>query len=122
MNATTMLLRQIHPSFVQSGRVTSQAFSPFPKDYGKLSVYDGDLIDAEPAFQHSTTHLEYQSKGVLGVTVRECSEVGLPAESDPEPFLEHAIVDFTGKDKKSIKSCAAVLRDRGMTRGWLYSD
>ena len=47
MTGTTLLLRQIHPSFVQDGRVTSQAFRPTPKDESLLSVYDGDQITPE---------------------------------------------------------------------------
>ena len=44
MTDSTMLLRQIHPAFVQADQATSQAFRPTPKDDGKLSVYDGDKI------------------------------------------------------------------------------
>ena len=53
MNNETLLLRQIHPSFIQAGHITSQAFRPTPKDQNKLSVYDGDQISAEDAWQHS---------------------------------------------------------------------
>ena len=40
MNSKTILLRQIHPIWIQQGRVTSQAFRPTPKDENKLSVFD----------------------------------------------------------------------------------
>jgi len=40
VNDSTLLHRQVNPAFVQSGRVTSQAFKPTPKDQGLLSVYD----------------------------------------------------------------------------------
>ena len=36
-----LLHRQVHPSWIQEGRITSQAFSPTPKDLGLLSVYLG---------------------------------------------------------------------------------
>ena len=52
MTDDTLLLRQIHPSFVQSGRVTSQAFRPTPKDEFLLSVYDGDRIEAQASWRH----------------------------------------------------------------------
>ncbi len=52
MTEKTLLLRQIHPLFIQEGRVTSQAFRPTPKDQKKLSVYDGDLITAERSWVH----------------------------------------------------------------------
>ena len=71
MTGTTRLLRQIHPSFVQAGFVTSQAFRPTPKDESKLSVYDGDRITPEAAYTHYTTVWELASAGVLAVTVDE---------------------------------------------------
>ena len=42
MTPDTLLLRQIHPGFIQGGRVTSQAFRPTPKDEFLLSVDNGD--------------------------------------------------------------------------------
>jgi hypothetical protein len=54
MTGATFLLRQVHPSFVQAGRVTSQAFRPTPKDRSLLSVYDGDQITPEAAWIHFT--------------------------------------------------------------------
>ena len=68
----TVVYRQIHPSFVQAGFPTSQAFRPTPKDESKLSVYDGDQITAENAFQHYINDLNLSSVGVMGLTVSEC--------------------------------------------------
>ena len=42
MTDETLLLRQVHPSFLQDGVVSSQVFRPTPKDECKLSAYDGD--------------------------------------------------------------------------------
>ena len=63
MNNDTLLLRQVHPSWIQNGRVTSQAFTPTPKDNGHLSSYDGDMISAEAAWRHYTNKLGYESSG-----------------------------------------------------------
>ena len=63
MNSETILIRQIHPSFIQDGRVGSNAFCPTSKDEGKLSTYDGDTIDAEAAWQHYTSDLGHESVG-----------------------------------------------------------
>ena len=52
MTPDTLLLRQIHPSFMQYGRVTSLAFRPTPKDEGFLSVGDGDVEDGNPHPEH----------------------------------------------------------------------
>ena len=42
VDSETLFLRQIHPTFVQNGRPTSQAFRPTPKDENQLSVYNGE--------------------------------------------------------------------------------
>jgi hypothetical protein len=91
----TLLLRQIHPNFVQNDRVTSQAFRPTPKDEGKLSVYDGDMISAEDSWKHHTG-VGFGSAGVLGITVRECNAEWLVVCPSPDVFPEHAHVDFNG--------------------------
>lgn len=54
MTPDTLLLRQINPTFVQCGRVTSQAFRPTPKDEFYLSVDNGDRLAAEDAWRRFT--------------------------------------------------------------------
>ncbi len=114
------MLRQINPSWIQAGRVTSQAFHPTPKDKDLLSAYDGDLIGAEAAWTHYTQQLGLRSIGVLALTVAECDSESVPCRSDPEPFPEHAVIDFTGKTNKEKKGIASLLRDRAVTRDWLF--
>lgn len=70
MNLETLLLRQINPSFIQNGRVTSQAFRPTPKDENKLSVYDGDQITPEDSWRHFTLNPLCSSAGVMAVSQR----------------------------------------------------
>lgn len=120
MNNDTLLLRQINPSFIQDGKITSQAFSPTPKDEKKLSCYDGDQISARDAHSHFSNGLGLRSAGVLAVTVNECSSVELPARPDPEPFKEHAIIDFEGNDNKEIRRKAKTLRNHAELRSWVY--
>lgn len=120
MTEETLLLRQIHPSFVQQGRVTSQAFRPTPKDENRLSVYDGDLIEPEPAWQHYTVVLAFSSMGVMAVSRAECAILDLPVEPDPAPFPEHAVIDFTGLHKNEIEKRAKKLRTNAEARGWLF--
>lgn len=122
MNSETLLLRQIHPSFVQQGRVTSQAFRPTPKDEHKLSIYDGDQIAAERSFQHYTETLCFASIGLLGVTVTECQELDLPVIPDPEPFIEHVLIDYSAFDKNVVENKAKLLKAKAETRGWLFRD
>jgi hypothetical protein len=120
MSPETVLLRQINPSFVQAGRVTSQAFRPTPKDEQCLSVYDGDKIQAHAAWAHFTKNPVCHSVGVLAVSHAECDAEELPVIADGVPFPEHCYVDYSGFDKKAIEKKAKVLSRLAQLRGWLF--
>lgn len=120
MNGGTLLLRQVNPAWVQSGRVTSQVFRPTPKDQRRLSVYDGDQITALEAWRHFTETLGYTSVGVLGVSVDECRSLRLDAEPDPGPFPEHAVIAFGELNNTQIEKKAKQLRGFAQARGWQY--
>ncbi|MDH5508915.1 MAG: hypothetical protein OEZ32_01020 [Nitrospinota bacterium] len=118
MTNDTLLLRQVNPTWVQEGRVTSQVFRPTPKDEKLLSVYDGDKISAEDAWKH---HVEnYPSVGVMGVTVGECKTNRVTAKSDPAPFPEHAVIDYTGHAENQIRRISKELKATAEQRNWLY--
>ena len=120
MNAGTLLLRQVHPSFVQRGRITSQVFTPRLTDGNRLSVYDGDQISAESAWRHYTERQGRMSAGVVAVTVEECDGEGLEVHSDPSDFPEHAVIEFGEKDKGQIRAVAKRLRLAAEQRSWRY--
>ena len=120
MNGATLLFRQIHPSFVQAGRVTSQAFRPTPKDLLLLSVYDGDLISAEGSWMHFSEQENCKSAGVMAATVDECAAENLSARPDPQPFPEHAVFDFNGLSDNQIEKKSKTLRANADARGRLY--
>ena len=119
MTESTLLLRQIHPTFVKLGRVTSQAFRPTPKDEHKLSVYDGDLIGAADAWAHYRGR-KLESAGVMAVSVRECTNEELKVRSSPEHFPEHAEIDFTGLNANQCEKKGKRLKSVAEARGWLY--
>ena len=121
MTDETLLMRQIHPSFVKLGRPTSAAFRPTPKDEHKLSVYDGDLISAVAAYAHYRGR-KLESHGVMGVTVNECNSQELPARSSPEIFHEHAEIDFSGLSNGQCEKKGKKLRDVAEQRGWLHQE
>lgn len=120
MNDETLLLRQVHPDFVRNDRVTSQAFTPRAKDRKRLSVYDGDAIDAEGAWVHYTTEEGLESAGVMAVTFAECESLSLPARPDPGPFPEHVVIDFGGLGRSAVERAAKRLRSMASERGWRY--
>lgn len=122
MNAATLLLRQIHPTFVQQGRPTSQAFRPTPKDEDKLSVYDGDKIAPQPSWEHYTGTLGLQSAGVMGITVGECAALELGVSEDAATFAEHCLIDFTGLGKSIIEKKAKLLVQSAIQRDWLFRE
>jgi len=122
MTPDTLLLRQIHPSFIQDGRVTSQAFRPTPKDEYLLSVDDGDSVSAEASWQRFITTPACKSVGVQAVSQAECATQALTVIADGEPHPEHCSVDFTAFDKKAIEKKSKLLRAQAETRGWLFRE
>ena len=120
MNSGTLLHRQVNPSWMQQGRITSQVFKPTPKDHYRLSVYDGDQVTALQAWLHYTTELGFASIGVLAVTVAECEALDLAAEPDPEPFPAHAVIRFDACTPSQIEKKAKRLKAAGEARGWLH--
>ena len=120
MNATTLLHRQVNPAWIQLGRVTSQAFKPTAKDNRRLSVYDGDKINAADAWQHYTGSLCFSSAGVISVRVDECQSLELASESDPIPFPEHAVIIFGEFSNAETEKKAKQLRAFALARGWQF--
>lgn len=119
MGPDTILLRQVHPAFLQAGRPTSQVFRPTPKDHHRLSVDDGDRITAEAAWQRFTTGGS-SSVGVLGVSCGECAALNLAVDADGEPYPEHVSIVFEGLSQREREARAKELRNRAVARGWLY--
>lgn len=122
MKPETLLYRQVHESWLQQGVPSSQTFRPTPKDFGKPSVYDGDVIgSAEASYLHWTEELKLTSVGVLAVTESECAGLKLLAVTDGIPFPAHATIDFTGcKSSGEIKRQAGVLTQLACARGWQH--
>lgn len=120
MTPDTLLLRQVHPTFVQEGRVTSQAFRPSPKDDKKLSTYDGDLITASNSWAHFTQNPDYRSAGVMATSHADCLLQELTVEADGIPFPEHVSIDFSKYDESDIKKKAKLIARNAQARGWLH--
>ena len=124
MNSDTLLYRMVSPSFLKDGLATSPAFRPTRKDNGRLSVYDGDQISPQAAYEHYTNPppgLGQTAAGVLAVTVSECESSNLAVTPDPlRDFPEHATIDFTAFSRNRIKVASRELNDFANERGWQY--
>lgn len=125
MNDTTLLYRQVHPNHVRMGHITSQVFRPTQKDNGKLSVYDGDQMEADVSWRHFTQEQGYPSAGVVAVTVEECAGEGLVVLPDPNEFPEHVQIVFEDPDgnrlsRKQIENISQRLKAAAERRGWQY--
>ena len=122
MTESSLLLRQIHPHFVQNGRVISLAFRPTPKDSKRLSVSDASKISPEDAWKRYTETFGFHSCGVLGVSVFECENVRLPVLEAPEDDQpDHMVIDFSHLESDgAIRSAAKELCHFAMIRGWLH--
>lgn len=122
MHPETLLLRQIHPSFVQNGRPTSQAFRPAPKDENLLSVDNGSRIQPKASWERFTNAPNCRSAGVMAITFAECSAEELPVIEDGAPFPEHCSVDFSKFTRGTIEKKAKVLARCAVERDWLFRD
>lgn len=120
MNKNTHLLRQVHPNFINNGEITSQVFRPTPKDENLLSMYDGDMITPEEAYNHFINNGNCSSEGVLAVSNEECAREDIDVIEDRVPFPEHVSLNFSKFNKKEIERKAKVLKAQAKARGWLY--
>lgn len=120
MTPDTLLLRQIHPSFVQQGRVTSQAFRPTPKDENLLSVDDGDRVAPAAAHARFIATPNCRSVGVMCVSVAECAAQELPVHADGVPYPEHCSIDFSACTPSERDRKAKYLARAAQARDWLF--
>ena len=120
MDSETLLLRQIHPSFVQNGRPTSQAFRPTPKDEKQLSVYNGAMIAAAASWHHYTGVLNSESAGVMALSYAEFANEQLSVFEDGSPFPEHCSVDFSDLKESEVRKKSKKLAAYAKERDWLF--
>lgn len=113
-----LLHRQVHPTFLRDGRLSSQAFKPNSGDDGQLSVARGSLASAKAAYERYIAR-KRASCGVWSVTLTECAAVSAPAYADPlEDDDAHAVINFNEVATKSqwdkvADKLAACARARG---------
>jgi len=120
MNRESLLLRQIHPNFVQNGRVTSQAFRPSPKDESHLSVDNGDMVTPEVSWKRFSVQSENSSAGVMAISHSECSDCQVEVIEDGVPYPEHCYLDFSPFGRKESDRIGKKLASAAHSRGWLF--
>ncbi len=124
MNSDTLLYRMVSPSWMRRGRPTSQTFNPTQKDNGRLSVYDGDQISPQDAYDHFTNPTQGLGQiavGVLAVAVAECESLNLAVSPDPLPdFPAHAAIDFSAISRNGLRRTARQLSKIANAHGWQY--
>jgi hypothetical protein len=124
MDKDTLLLRQVHPSWMQGESISQQVFSsqtfkPTPKDDGLLSMYNGNVFEPYAAYEHFTAqHLP--SVGVVAVIPKECETIPVPVLEDNKPFEGHCSLDYRELSSNGIKKAASTLKAFAQQRGWLY--
>jgi hypothetical protein len=129
--AEAIFFRQIHPSHFSSGFITSQAFIPFPKDMGGLTVDDGNLTTSEQSWIRATGVCGLTSCGTWGVSMLDVdSATEMNVRPDPQLCNEaHYLIEFPdfaqeGLTKSAVKrewkKRAQHLAIRASNRGSLY--
>lgn len=121
MKNETLLLRQVHPSFIKDSEITSQVFRPTPKDEDMLSMYDGDMISAEDAYINYNETPNCSSVAVVAVSNEECLSQGIPVVEDRVPFIEHISLNFSAMQRNEIEKKAKLLKALAKNRGYLYN-
>ncbi len=128
---SALVMRHVHPAFVDEGAPSSQAFTPTSKDRGCLSVIQRDLVEPVNAHMDHTITLGLQSIGIWAVTTGEAEASGSRAvddsetsSADPDSLLPpgHAYLDFrdlSGASRKE-KRRAQVLKRYAIERGCVY--
>jgi hypothetical protein len=127
-DSTEVLLRSVHPSWVDQGKPTSLAFKPTGKDAGCLSVARSTVVTPQEHFDEFTGHLGLSSDGIWGVSVDEVQSASSRAIDDqlsssrPDPCPRgHSYVDYRDLDTGgAIKSRARVLLAAAVYRGPLF--
>ena len=94
-DADILLLRNVHPHFVNNGRVGSGGFTPSEAHNFELSVDLSVLSSPLESFERHTSQNGLPSAGVFAVTVGdfENNEVEIKEDRLPEN-VSHMLADF----------------------------
>ena len=121
-----ILFRQIHPSLLQDGVISSAVFIPTMNDDGKLSVDRSSKTTTTASFDLYIGSGR-ASVAVCGVTVEEYDKENIPCYPDPLEAMEilhanpaHAYADFNAFGTNQRRKLAQRLRNVATVRGFLH--
>jgi len=120
-NDAEVLLRQVHPTHIQDGAPTKQAFLP-TESHAQLLSTKRERVTPMRAHQ-DWIERGMDSAGTWGVSVAEVGDAEMHAVDDANNVTEpdHASVNFRELPSKgaAIRK-ARILRDLAVERGCLY--
>jgi hypothetical protein len=125
-DASEILLRQIHPKFIENGEPSSDRFRPSENDANMLSLDRAALVT--PA----DSHLNYVEAGrasaaVFGLSVSEfqsekvtCVEDPIEATGSTSANPAHSLADYSAHQLKQQKIIGKKLKRVAIARGRLH--
>ena len=115
-----VLVRQAHPRDVdEMGRVMTPAFKASANHDFALSVTQSSRIDPQLATKQYL-RLGRLTHSAWGVSVEECSAIGLSAYDDHDVEIEaHAVIDQKPLTTSALKKAATKLGGYARSRGCL---
>lgn len=118
-----LLTRQVHPSQITEGRISSRSFTPTYKDAGHLSADRESLLSPRTAYENYLQRKKLtEAGGTWGVSIQEFLSLGLASYADPTPDNSaHVLVDFTSAgDSKKQQTVGKLAYAKAKARGRLY--
>lgn len=116
-----ILRRQVHPTFLDRGQPSSQAFRPTMKDAGCLSTRRAAMSTKDAYEAHLAEG--FASAGTWGISVSAVDEAGCRAVDDSQLAGvpdHHAYIDFRNQSGKQIERSAKALKRNAIERGCLH--
>lgn len=121
-----VMLRQVHPSFIEDGEPSSQPFRPTPKDDSQLSVDRGSMTTAKESYDLYVSG-RLSSIAVYGVSVGEFGDEGVACHPDPIVAAQgtaanqaHAYADYSVHTDGKQKTVAKRIKLKAIARGRLH--
>lgn len=117
-----VLLRQIRSThLLDTGKPSSEAFQPMPKDQNRLSVDRASKTTPQQSFE-SFLERGFDSEAVFGLTVEEFNTVGISCYGAPEEINPaHPYADYSCLASKSQRvKVSKQLKQKAIERGKLH--